>query len=50
MKNNNTQCDKSMPYRTLSMNVIKAPTKLTNEPKSKIVKHKEDLRVKRSAK
>ncbi len=50
MKNNNTQCDKSMPYRTLSMNVIKAPTKPKNEPKSTVIKYKQDLRVKRSAK
>ncbi len=44
-----TSTDKSTPYRTFSLNMVKAPSK-TDSPKSKTLKGNDDLRFKRSGK
>lgn len=43
-KSTNTT-DKSTPYRNLGINKITAPTKLENEPRSRVIKSDKDLRV-----
>lgn len=40
---NTTDC--STPYRGFGLNKIDAPVKQANEPKSSVIKSKEDLRI-----
>lgn len=46
MKKYKEPIDKSSPYRTLGANMVKAPVKQTNEPKSGFIKSSDDLRCK----
>lgn len=45
MNKKNKATDYSTPYRTLGLNKVTAPKKAQDEPKSKILKSKSDLRM-----
>lgn len=45
MNNKNKNTDKSGAYRTLGLNKVTAPTKPENEPKCRVIKTENDLRV-----
>ena len=45
MNKKNKATDYSTPYRTLGLNKVTAPKKAQDEPKSNILKSKNDLRM-----